>query len=213
MVGLDSKATSKPLNELLVGGLAARFDLKPGESKTVDFVITWYFPDYNEKGKGRSQMLGVRDFAELRRHYPPWFDSAEDVAGYVGKNKQRLLGGTRDWNNTWYDSTLPYWLLDRSFIPIDCIASQTFHWFDSGRPYAWEGVDCCPGTCTHVWHYAQALGRVFPELERAFREMVDFKAGIGFHPDSGIIGHRGEVHATPATDGQAGTSLQRDRMQ
>ena len=91
----------------------------------------------------------------------------------TSKNKQRLLGGTRDWNKTWYDSTLPYWLLDRSFIPIDCVASQMFHWFDNGRPYAWEGVDCCPGTCTHVWHYAQALGRVFPELERAFREMGD----------------------------------------
>lgn len=207
MGGLDSEATSKPLNELLVGGLVAQFHLEPGESKTVEFVITWYFPDYNEKGKGRSQMLGVRDFAKLRRHYAPWFDSAEDVAGYVNRNKQRLLGGTRDWNKTWYNSTLPYWLLDRSFIPIDCIATQTFHWFDSGRPYAWEGVDCCPGTCTHVWHYAQALARVFPELERALREMVDFKAGIGFHADSGIIGHRGEVHATPATDGQAGTIL------
>jgi hypothetical protein len=48
---------------------------------------------------------------------------------------------------------------------------------------------------------------VFPELERAFREMVDFKAGIGFHPDSGIIGHRGEFNAHPATDGQAGSIL------
>ena len=197
----------KPLDELLVGGLFAAFRLAPGESRTVDFAVTWYFPDYNEKGKGRRQTFGVRDFDNLRRHYAPWFDSADEVAGYLCKNKQRLLGGTRDWNKTWYDSTLPYWLLDRSFIPLDCIASQTFHWFDSGRPYAWEGVDCCPGTCTHVWHYAQALGRVFPELERAFREMVDFKAGIGFHPDSGIIGHRGEVHATPATDGQAGTIL------
>ena len=197
----------KPLNELLVGGLFAAFRLAPEESRTLDFAVTWYFPDYNEKGKGRRQTFGVRDFAKLRRHYAPWFGSANEVAGYLCKNKQRLLGGTRDWNKTWYDSTLPHWLLDRSLIPIDCIASQTFHWFDSGRPYAWEGVDCCGGTCTHVWHYAQALGRVFPELERAFREMVDFKAGIGFHPDSGIIGHRGEVHATPATDGQAGTIL------
>ncbi|WP_197231641.1 GH116 family glycosyl-hydrolase [Novipirellula artificiosorum] len=197
----------KPLGELLVGGLFAAFRLAPGESRTVDFAVTWYFPDYNEKGEGRSQMLGIQDFAKLHRHYAPWFGSAGEVAGYVGENKQRLLGGTRTWNRTWYDSTLPYWLLDRSFIAIDCIASQTFHWFDNGRPYAWEGVDCCPGTCTHVWHYAQSLGRVFPELERAFRERVDFKTGIGFHPDSGIIGHRGEVHATPAIDGQAGSIL------
>ncbi|QDT00979.1 hypothetical protein HG15A2_43210 [Adhaeretor mobilis] len=207
MGGLDSQATSKPMDELLVGGLAARFDLQPGESKTVDFAITWYFPDYNEKGKGRKHMRSLREFTKLRRHYAAWFDSADEVAGYLSENKQRLLGGTRDWNRTWYDSTLPFWLLDRSFIPIDCMATQTFHWFDNGRPFGWEGVDCCPGTCTHVWHYAQALGRVFPEIERAFREMVDFKDGIGFHPDTGIIGHRGELHATPAIDGQAGTIL------
>ncbi|QDV40498.1 hypothetical protein Enr13x_03040 [Stieleria neptunia] len=197
----------RPLGELLVGGLFAGFRLAPGESRTVEFVVTWYFPDYNEKGARRRQMLGIKDFAKLRRHYAPWFDSADGVADYLCKNKQRLLDGTRRWNKTWYDSTLPYWLLDRSFIPLDCVASQAFHWFDSGRPYAWEGVDCCPGTCTHVWHYAQALGRVFPELERAFREKVDFQAGVGFHPQSGIIGHRGEIHASPATDGQAGSIL------
>jgi hypothetical protein len=152
-------------------------------------------------------MLATQDFRNLRRHYAAWFDSAGDVAGYLSKNKQRLLGGTRDWNKTWYDSTLPYWLLDRSFISLDCVASQMFHWFDSGRPYGWEGVDCCPGTCTHVWHYAQALARIFPELERAFREKVDFKPGVGFNPDSGMISSRGDFNRHAATDGQSGTIL------
>jgi len=204
---LNEAQAVKPLDELLVGGLFAAFQLAPGESRTVDFAITWYFPDYNEKGKGRRQSFGVQDFDKLRRHYAPWFGSAGELADYLAKDKKRLLGGTRDWNKTWYDSTLPHWLLDRSFIPIDCIATQTFHWFDSGRTYAWEGVDCCPGTCTHVWHYAQALGRIFPELERAFREKVDFKIGVGFNPDSGMINDRGDFHRHEATDGQAGTIL------
>ena len=123
--------------------------------------------------------MKTQDFRDLRRHYAPWFNSAGEVAGYLAGDKERLLGGTREWNRTWYDSTLPHWLLDRSFIPLDCVASQMFHWFDSGRPYGWEGVDCCPGTCTHVWHYAQALGRIFPELERAFREEGGFQGRRG----------------------------------
>ena len=128
--------------------------------------------------------------------------------GYLASDKKRLLGVTRDWNRTWYDSTLPYWLLDRSFIPIDCVASQMFHWFDSGRPYGWEGVDCCPGTCTHVWHYAQGLARIFPELERAFRETVDFKDGVGFNPDSGMINDRGDFHhVLPCRVGRARARL------
>ena len=197
----------KPLNELLVGGLFAGFRLAPGESRTVDFAITWYFPDYNEIDAAPGQLVATQGFRNLRRHYAPWFGSAGDVACYLSSNKTRLLDGTRVWNRTWYDSTLPYWLLDRSFIPLDCIASQMFHWFDSGRPYGWEGVDCCPGTCTHVWHYAQALGRIFPELERAFREMVDFKAGVGFDPNSGAVYSRGDFNRHPAVDGHAGSIL------
>ena len=198
----------KPLNELLVGGLFATFKLAPGESRMVDFAVTWYFPDYNEIDAAPGQLSrNTQGFRSLRRHYAPWFKSAGDVAGYLAGNKVRLLGGTREWNRTWYDSTLPYWLLDRSFIALDCIASQTFHWFDNGRPYAWEGVDCCPGTCTHVWSYAQALARVFPELERAFRERVDFKAGVGFNANSGLINERGDYKRAEATDGQAGTIL------
>lgn len=198
----------KPLNELLVGGLFAAFKLAPGESRTLDFAITWYFPDYNEIDAAPGQLSqNTQGFRSLRRHYAPWFKSAAEVAGYLAEHKERLLGGTREWNRTWYDSTLPYWLLDRSFIGLDCVASQMFHWFDSGRPYGWEGVDCCPGTCTHVWHYAQALARVFPDLERAFREMVDFKDGVGFNPSSGMINDRGDFHRYEATDGQAGTIL------
>lgn len=197
----------KPLNTLLVGGLFSAFELAPGESRTIDFAITWYFPDYNEIDAAPGQFLKTKDFRNLRRHYAPWFKSAGDVAGHLTINKERLLGSTREWNRIWYDSTLPHWLLDRTFIGLDCVASQMFHWFDNGRPYGWEGVDCCPGTCTHVWHYAQALGRVFPRLERAFREEVDFKSGVGFHPNSGLISDRGDFHAHEATDGQAGTIL------
>ncbi len=203
----QQEAAVNPLNELLVGGLFAAFQLVPGESRTVDFAVTWCFPDYNEIDAAPGQILKTQDFRDLRRHYAPWFGSAGEVAGYLTSNKERLLGGTRAWNRTWYDSTLPYWLLDRSFIPLDCVATQTFHWFDSGRPYGWEGVDCCPGTCTHVWHYAQALGRVFPELERAFREKVDFEAGVGLDAASGMISSRGDFNRHPATDGQAGTIL------
>jgi uncharacterized protein (DUF608 family) len=138
----------------------------------------------------------------LHRHYAPWFSSAAAAAQSVARDFERLTGGTRTWNRTWYDSTLPHWLLDRSFLPLDCLASQTFHWFDNGRPWAWEGVECCEGTCTHVWNYAQAMARLFPELERSFREKVDY--GLAYH-DNGGIGNRAEFEMEPATDGQAGT--------
>jgi len=201
----DAVGLTKPLDAPLIGALGASLSLEPGASKRLDFAITWYFPDYQEVDRAPGFLSKLQGFRNLRRHYAPRFNSAADVATYLSVNRERLLGGTRTWNRTWYDSSLPHWFLDRTFISIDCAATQMLHWFDSGRLYGWEGVDCCPGTCTHVWHYAQALGRIFPELERSFREMTDY--GVAFHEDSGLIGYRAESHDSEATDGQAGTVL------
>lgn len=206
LVQLEGDTSIKPLDQLLVGGMNASMELQAGESKTVTYLITWYFPYHLEQDAEPGQLSQrTTDFAKLSRHYRPWFNSAGDVADYIATNAARIIGGTLEWNKTWYDSTLPHWLLDRSFISLDCVATQMFHWFDNGRPWAWEGVDCCPGTCTHVFHYAQAMGRIFPELERNFREMTDY--GVGFNSKTGMISDRGDHHSHEATDGQAGTIL------
>lgn len=201
----------KALDQSLIGALSAAVTLQPGETVDLDYLLSWYFPDYEGfNAFSVYRFYGPKDFATARRHYASRFTSAIDVAEYVSDNSQHLLGTTRLWNQTWYDSTLPHWFLDRTFIAINCVATQMFHWFDNGRPYAWEGVDCCPGTCTHVWHYAQGLGRIFPELERRLREMVDY--GIGFNQKTGEIGARGEIIVEKsAVDGQAGTVL-RDEL-
>ncbi len=196
----DRKLDGKPL----VGAIGQSLALAPGGSSRVQFLLTWYFPLLQQKEDQPKGMNQIQNFAKLRRHYADRFSSAADAARKIAHDFERLAGGTRLWNQTWYDSTLPNWLLDRAFIPLDCLATQTFHWFDNGRPWAWEGVDCCEGTCTHVWSYAQAMGRIFPEIERAFREKVDY--GISFSPD-GMIAYRGESGKGAATDGQAGTIL------
>src|SRR5262249_10965174 len=61
------------------------------------------------------------------------------------------------------------------------------------------------GTCTHVWHYAHAPARLFPELERSAREMADY--GAGFEPETGRIRFRAEHNNHWAVDGQAGCIL------
>ena len=114
------------------------------------------------------------------------------VATYVAAELPRLESLTRLWRDTWYDSTLPHWFLDRTFANTSILATTTAHRFASGRFWGWEGIGCCEGTCTHVWHYAQAMGRIFPELERDQRERVDF--GVGFEPGNGVIRHRARRH-------------------
>jgi uncharacterized protein (DUF608 family) len=185
----------------LVGALGCKLPLQPGESRSVAFLVTWFFPGYpNPTG----ELAAITGINKLRRHYAKHFTSAPDVASHAIRHFDSLSAQTRLWNHTWYDATLPYWFLDRTFIPIDTLATTTCHWFDNGRFYGWEGVDCCPGTCQHVWQYAQAMGRIFPQLERDIRERVDF--GLAWH-DNGAMDYRAENGRSVAQDGFAGTIL------
>ena len=63
-------------------------------------------------------------------------------------------------------------VLERTIIPINTLATANTYRFKSGRFWSWEGVGACAGTCTHVWQYAQAMGRIFPALERDTRDSL-----------------------------------------
>jgi uncharacterized protein (DUF608 family) len=191
--GIPSEA-ELPWGEGLCGAVGRTFDLAPDAVATVTFVVAWHFPNLPPGLPGRRP-----------RHYARRFGDAAAVADHVIGNLDRLSRDTRLWRDTWYDSTLPVWFLDRTFAPTAHLATNTCVLYDDGRFYAWEGVGCCPGTCTHVWHYAQAMSRIFPELERSLRERVDL--GVAFDGASGSIGFRGELHKNPAIDGQAGVIL------
>lgn len=180
--------------DILIAGVKENLNLPPGASATCHFLIGWHFP-FTE--------LKVKD-AHEGNYYAKRFENAFDAARYVASNFDRLESLTRRWRDTWYESTLPYWFLDRTFANISTLATTTCHRFGSGRFWAWEGVGCCEGTCTHVWQYAQAMARIFPSLERDTRERVDL--GLAFDEKTGMIGYRGEGTG-PATDGQAGTIL------
>jgi uncharacterized protein (DUF608 family) len=190
----SQEATTKPVLEKLVGALARRVSLEPGQSATATFVLTWRFPNLRLP-------IAATDGG---RFYAVRFPSAAKVAEYVAENFDSLNKQTRLWRDTWYDSTLPYWFLDRTFANTSILASSTSYRFRTGRFYGWEGVGCCEGTCTHVWLYAQAVGRLFPDLERDLRVRTDF--GTGMIPETGAIRHRGETWDL-AVDGQAGCIL------
>jgi non-lysosomal glucosylceramidase len=188
-----------PSSEQLRGALGRELVLEPGQSASVTFLLAWHFPNLHLPGLGEPQGVG--------RHYATRFTDAAAVANHVTARFDELARTTKLWSETWYDSTLPYWFLDRTFLNTSTLATSTSHRFRNGRFYGWEGVGSCPGTCTHVWQYAQAVGRLFPELERIARENVDYADSVGFDSRSGVIDHRAEFHVGPAVDGQAGTIL------
>jgi uncharacterized protein (DUF608 family) len=188
----DHGPSEKPFDQKLLGSLGRNFKLAPGKSVRISFALVWHFPNLklNRLPPGRA--------------YGNKFHSALDVATYVSKNLEHLASQTRLWHDTWYDSTLPFWFLDRTFLNTSILATSTCYRLGTGRFYAFEGVGCCEGTCGHVWQYAHAMARLFPQLERQTREQVDF--GVALQPD-GAIHFRAELNDIPAIDAQAGTIL------
>ena len=167
--------------------MAPTVELEPGGRHVFTFVLAWFFPNHQNG-----------------HEYADRFDSAPAVADYVLDNQDRLMGDTGKWYVTYYEqSTLPRWLLFRLHSTVCNLATDTCQWWKGGRFWAWEGVGCCTGTCTHVWNYAHAPARLFPELERSAREMQDL--GEGFDSDSGLVGFRS--NRAYAADGQCGTVL------
>ncbi|OHB77745.1 MAG: hypothetical protein A2Z25_19150 [Planctomycetes bacterium RBG_16_55_9] len=161
--------------------------LEPHTRRAFIFILAWFFPNH-----------------ENGHEYASRFNGAPEVARYVLDNWSRLSSETAEWYKTYYEySSLPRWLLFRLHSTVSTLATGTCQWWENGRFWAWEGVGCCPGTCTHVWNYAHAPARLFPQLERSARQMQDF--GQGFDSDSGLVGFRS--NRAYAADGQCGTVL------
>ena len=201
---IASSDTVKPVGEKLTGELGRTLTLAAGQSAVVTFVLTWFFPNLTVVGIRPNDQRSVHNIKDSGRYYAVRFADAAAVARYCAENFDRLAAQTRQWRDVWYDSTLPYWFLDRTQLNTSTLATSTSHRFASGRFWAWEGVGCCAGTCAHVWHYAHAMARQFPELERIVRERSDF--GLAQQPD-GAIHFRGEANKIPAIDAQAGSVL------
>jgi uncharacterized protein (DUF608 family) len=198
LTDLELGADHKPLGMTtgpapLIGAVASPFTIAPGESRDITFILAWHFPNLHT---GNGVM------------YANWFTDAADVANYVSENLDRLTKDTDLFRKTWYDdTTLPWWLATRLFMPTANLATGTAQWWKNGRFWGWEGVGCCSGTCTHVWNYSHAEARLFPELARSTRTMQDL--GSAFEEATGRVAFRGEVNngSAYAADGQSGTVL------
>ena len=180
--------------------LAVPMTLEPGESRTISFTIAWHFPN-------RHVNYSQRDYFELEddkskfylgNRYNVWFDSATDVIGHVSREGDRLTSLTRLARDAFYDTTLPFSLIDAVTSQMSIARTPSCFWVEDGAFYGFEGCNgvstphnepvggCCPLNCTHVWNYEMALARLFPELERSMR---DTEWDIQQHP-SGYLPHR-----------------------
>ena len=199
-----------PIGQTVNGALSAPIELAPGETKSVTYVLAWYFKGGRHGSGGRPVRLegeAGRSVGWLHagQNYTNWWPNARGVASYLQRNLNELTERTHRFHDTLYASNLPVWLLDRLSSQLAVLRSQTCWWAADGYFGVWEGCNptagCCAGNCTHVWHYAQAHARLLPELGRKMREQ-DFAT---LSPE-GLLPHR-HTNRSPAADGHFGSIL------
>ena len=199
-----------PARQTVNGSISAPMELAPGQSKTVTYVLTWFFED-GKHGSGKKPVKLEGEAGQTvgwtheGQNYTNWWSSARNVASFLQSNLDELTSRTRGFHDTLYESNLPVWLLDRLSSQLAVLRSQTCWWASDGFFGAWEGCNptagCCAGNCTHVWHYAQAHARLLPELGRKMREQ-DYSTLTS----EGLLPHR-HTNKSPAADGHFGTIL------
>ncbi|WUJ73552.1 non-lysosomal glucosylceramidase [Kribbella soli] len=166
------------------GGLAVPFNLEPGETKQVRFLIAWHFPnryvDFNQFGPhpeyGHSRFWLGNAYT---RRTPDAVAAAESFIAQW--SEQEAL--TTAWAEAFESSSLPGEAGSRLAALVADVRSPTVFQTADGDVLGFEGVlgastgmwggrygGSCPLNCTHVWNYEQTLSRLFPSLERNMRD-------------------------------------------
>jgi non-lysosomal glucosylceramidase len=148
-----------------IGAVGASVTVPAGKSAEVVFLLAWHFPN---KYASSGDWVGC--------HYSTRWPDAAGVISEVAGSFESLRQRTEQFQDVFYNSTLPYWLLDclTANAAIMRHIGIVFR-LANGDVYGWEGSNgCCDPTCTHVWGYEQSFSRLFPELEKEMRR-IDFK--------------------------------------
>jgi uncharacterized protein (DUF608 family) len=180
---------ASPLGRTVNGAVAATVSVAPGATLEVPFLLAWHYPN---KYNGSQAWMGC--------HYATRWPDARAVIRAAAADYPLLRGRTEGFRRSFYDSTLPHWLLDcvTANVAILRHIGVVFR-IANGDVYGWEGSNgCCDPTCTHVWGYEQSLARLFPDLERDMRR-IDFK-----HQQraDGGVNNRTDVPSPPRPSGE-----------
>ena len=167
------------------GSVYKAFQLAPGQEKVVRVLLAWYVPRSNltvghecDANEGESCACDKVTSQPARKYHAPWYatqyDGIDAVVEHWAGNYQALRQRTETFTDCFYDTTLPAEVISAIAANLSILKSPTVLRQADGRLWCWEGCcdgdGCCPGSCTHVWNYAQALPHLFADLERSLRQ-------------------------------------------
>lgn len=136
-------------NRELCGAIAARAELKKGESRSIHFSAGWYFPGH-----------------PLGHRYQKWFKDASEVSSYALKAKDRLRKKVSKLEKAVFSFPFPRWFNTALLTSLAPFFSSSWYTRD-GRFSFYEAPKACPlmGTLDVGFYGSIPLSYFFPELE------------------------------------------------
>jgi non-lysosomal glucosylceramidase len=185
--------------------LAVEFTLAANETKEIEFLLTWNFP--NRKDWNDKTIIG--------NYYSTLYNDAWDVAEKTLPQIPSLETKTLDFVNLIAKSDYPSVVKEAALFNSSTLRSQTTFRNKEGYFFGWEGVfaatGSCYGNCAHVWNYEYATPFLFGDLAMKMRE-VDYKYALD--DSSGLMSFRVSLPfdkktnwKVAAADGQMGAIM------
>jgi non-lysosomal glucosylceramidase len=191
------------------GALSVKLTLAPKGTQTVQFLLTWNFPNRKDWFNKGSKILG--------NYYANIYKDAWDVAGKTLPRISGLEKETIDFVNTFLICDYPDVVKEAALFNISTLRTQTAFRTKDGYFFGWEGIfnsiGSCYGNCTHVWNYEHTTPFLFGSLAKKMRE-VEYEYGL--NDTTGLMSFRVSLpldkKATSnwklaAADGQMGTIM------
>lgn len=191
------------------GALSVKFDLAPKATRTVQFLLTWHFPNRKDWFNKGTNILG--------NYYDNFYNDAWDVAEKTLPNIPSLEQQTLDFVSTFLKSDYPDVVKEAALFNVSTLRTQTAFRTKDGYFFGWEGIfnsiGSCYGNCTHVWNYEHTTPFLFGSLAKKMRE-VEYDYGL--NDTTGLMSFRVSLpldkKATSnwklaAADGQMGTIM------
>ena len=186
------------------GALAVKFQLKAGETRTVQFFLTWNFPN----------RMSWDDKVIVGNYYSTKYSDAWDVIEKTLPSLSVLEAKTLDFINLIANSNYTREVKEAALFNSSTLRSQTTFRDREGNFFGWEGAfantGSCHGNCTHVWNYEFASPFLFGSLASSMRQteykhalyssgLMSFRVGLPFDEKNN--------NYVAAADGQMGSIM------
>ena len=137
------------------GALVGKTTLKPGQTKLITVVLSWYFPYRRHSGEVPGN------------NYTNLYNNVNQVTDrFIGKLPY-IINDIGKWHQLCFNNKLPQWLQEAMVNSVATMA-KTGMWFKDGRWRQWESFSCPAVDPVHI-HFYRSLPYAwfFPELGRS----------------------------------------------